>query len=182
MDNLSSQNERLSYDEQLKILFPLLTGGIHGELMDKLLSQYEKLGLDEKLEVLLALYLLGKMQKWDFLTPEQEKMLIDNGKIILFDSGSLKWFEKESTMKFEREKAAEMANVFMAMLIRSFEQAIVEKLEYCSADEWESKSDEVKWSVDALLFYATYEISLEGLRDNMFTAFSGNVENSENKA
>jgi len=181
MNKSSSKSENLSNDEKLKVLFPLLTGGIHGELMDKLLSQYEKLGIDEKIEVLLPLYVLGKEKEWDFLEPEQEKMLIDNGKVILFDSGVIKWLEKENVMKFEREKAAQMANIFMAMLIRCFELAIVEKLEYCSREEWESKSDEAKWALDDLLFYMTYELQLDGLRDRMFNVFSGNVKSSETK-
>jgi hypothetical protein len=127
------------------------------------------LSLDEELEVFLTIFVIGQTKGWELLQPEQVQKLIDNGRLklsgidyeIIIISQKKKW-----------ENAKNMVDVFMTTIVGAFEKAIIEKMQYCTQEEWDNKKTETKLAVGKLLFFLVFEIKLDEIPQKIYTTWS----------
>lgn len=140
-------------------------------------SKQNGISLEQELDILLPIFILGQSKEWDFLSPEQVKKLVDGERIRWVNNlGLYEIVDLDKLGETKWENPALMVDIFMSTLLNAFEKALIEKLHYCSPEEWESKNEETKWAVDKLVFYMTFVIKLEELPDKMLNAFSGNTK------
>ena len=130
--------------------------------------------LQDELDVYEAVLKLEEDYGKEILTENQKKKLLSAREHL----SKLKT-KKSTKVRLEEaggdaEKVAEMMILAMKRVV---ETLLISEYEYCSLEEWQKKSPELKSKVINLFFYMVYEIREDVLREKLIEAFEGGAKN-----